>query len=74
MNELTLTTNGTLLSSYAKQLKDSIKQYKLGGKYDLVKKELFEFAIIKKYFPKNLSEKLLEKLFPQNVNLHYLKL
>ena len=44
------------LFSFAKQLKDSIKQYKGCGRNDLAEVEEFELSLVEKYLPKQLSE------------------
>ena len=53
-----LTENESLgiLKSYAKRLKDSIYQYKKGGRNELAKKESFELLFLEKYLPEQLSE------------------
>ena len=45
-----------ILKSAAKQLKESVEQYKKGGRDDLAEKELFELSLIDKYLPEQLSE------------------
>ena len=45
-----------ILKSANKQLKESISQYKKGGREDLANKELFELSLLEKYLPKQLSE------------------
>tara|TARA_B100000945_G_C20240738_1_gene529829 strand:+ start:172 stop:612 length:441 start_codon:yes stop_codon:yes gene_type:complete len=45
-----------ILSKYAKQLKDSIQQFKNGNRLDLVEKEEAEFKIVAQFLPKQLSE------------------
>ena len=45
-----------ILQSSAKQLKDSIEQYKKGGRDDLAEIEVFELSLVEKYLPKQLSE------------------
>jgi len=45
-----------ILSKYAKQLKDSIEQFKNGNRLDLVEKEEAEFKIVAQFLPKQLSE------------------
>ena len=45
-----------VLQSSVKQLKDSIKQYEGGGRYDLAEIETFELKLIEKYLPEQLSE------------------
>jgi len=46
-----------LLSSLAKQRSDSIEQFKVGGRTDLVEKEEAELKIIQGFMPEQLSEK-----------------
>jgi uncharacterized protein YqeY len=45
-----------VLMKAAKQRKDSIEQFKEGGRDDLVQKEEAELAIINSYLPKMLTE------------------
>ena len=45
-----------ILKSAAKQLKESINQYKNGGREDLANKELFELSLIEKYLPEQMHE------------------
>ena len=45
-----------ILKSAAKQLKESVEQYKKGGRDDLAEKELFELSLLDKYLPEQLSE------------------
>ena len=45
-----------VMASAAKQLKDSIQQYKDGGRDDLVENETFELSIVERYLPKQMSE------------------
>ena len=45
-----------VMVSAAKQLKDSIQQYKDGGRHDLVENEAFELSIVEKYLPEQMSE------------------
>ncbi|MAS41185.1 MAG: glutamyl-tRNA amidotransferase [Porticoccaceae bacterium] len=52
-------TDGDILSVLAKMVKqrrDSIEQYKSGGRQDLADKEAAEIAIIEVYLPKQMSE------------------
>ena len=44
-----------VLSQQAKQRRDSIEQYRNGGREDLAEKEAQELAIIETYLPKQLS-------------------
>ena len=45
-----------VMASAAKQLKDSIQQYKDGGRDDLAANEAFELSIVEKYLPEKMSE------------------
>ena len=45
-----------VMASAAKQLKDSIQQYKDGGRYDLAENEAFELSIVERYLPEQMSE------------------
>lgn len=45
-----------LLSKEAKQRRDSIEQYRQGGREDLAEQEAQELAIIESYLPKQLSD------------------
>ena len=45
-----------VLSQQAKQRRDSIEQYRKGGREDLAEKEAQELAIIETYLPKQLSD------------------
>ena len=45
-----------VLAQQAKQRRDSIEQYRNGGREDLAQKEAQELAIIETYLPKQLSE------------------
>ena len=45
-----------IIKSSTKQLKDSIKQYKIGGRDDLVLSEEFELSVLQKYLPKQINE------------------
>ncbi|MCK5027358.1 MAG: GatB/YqeY domain-containing protein [Candidatus Pacebacteria bacterium] len=46
----------------AKQRKDSIEQYRAGGRDDLVEQEKVELAIIKKYLPQMMARGEIKKL------------
>ena len=54
--ELTGDESLKILNSAAKQLKESVEQYKKGGRDDLAEKELFELSLLDKYLPKQLSQ------------------
>ena len=45
-----------VMASAAKQLKDSIQQYKDGGRDDLAENEAFELSIVERYLPQQMSE------------------
>ena len=45
-----------VMASSAKQLKDSIQQYKDGGRDDLAENEAFELSIVERYLPEKMSE------------------
>lgn len=51
-----------ILSTLAKQRKESIEQFKKGGRDDLVKQEEAELALLEVYLPKQMSEKELEEI------------
>ena len=53
--ELTGDESLKILNSAAKQLKESVEQYKKGGRDDLAEKELFELSLLDKYLPEQLS-------------------
>jgi hypothetical protein len=58
-----------VLSSLAKQRRDSIAQYQKGGRDDLVQKEQAELEIIQRYLPQQLDqagiEKVLDEIFAE---------
>ena len=56
-----------ILQSSAKQLKDSILQYKKGGRDDLAKVEAFELKLVEKYLPEQLSENDLRSLIRKTI-------
>ena len=45
-----------ILKTAAKQLKESLDQYRKGGRVDLAEKEAFELTLLEKYLPEQLSE------------------
>lgn len=45
----------SVIKKQAKQRKDSIEQFKAGGRDDLVKKETAELGILEQYLPKEMS-------------------
>lgn len=54
-----------LLTSAAKKRKESIEQFRLGGRNDLADKEEKELEIIQSYLPKQLSEEELKSVIKQ---------
>ncbi len=51
-----------VITKIAKQRKDSIEQFKKGGREDLVKEEESELAILETYLPKMMSKSEVEKI------------
>jgi len=51
-----------VLSSAAKRRRDSIEQFRKGGREDLVTREEFELEVINSYLPKQLSEEELRQM------------
>ncbi len=51
-----------VVQKLAKQRKDSIEQYRAGGRDDLVEQEKVELAIIKKYLPQMMARNDIKKL------------
>ncbi len=49
-----------VLSSIVKQRKDSIEQFRKGGRVDLVEKEEKELAVVQFFMPEQLSEEEIE--------------
>lgn len=56
-----------VLSSAAKKRRDSIEQFRNGGREDLVKQETSELKIIKNYLPEQLSEDKLRELAAESI-------
>ena len=56
-----------ILQSSAKQLKESITQYKNGGRDDLAEVEIYELELIKKYLPKQLSQDDIRKIVQKTI-------
>ena len=54
--ELTGDESLKILKSATKQLKESVEQYKKGGRDDLADKELFELSLLDKYLPEQISQ------------------
>ncbi|MBK3333218.1 GatB/YqeY domain-containing protein [Persephonella atlantica] len=51
-----------VLQRYAKQRKESIKQYREAGREDLAQKEEKELQIVQEFLPQPLSEEEIEKI------------
>jgi len=59
--ELTETESLKIMQTAGKQLKESIRQYKEGGRDDLVEIEEFELSILERFLPRQMSaEKITE--------------
>lgn len=65
----TLDDTGILavISTLVKQHKDSIEQFRKGGRDDLVHKELRELDVLQQYMPQQLSEDELEKIVVDSI-------
>ena len=59
-DELASDTEMKLLTKAAKQRKESAELYQKEGRQDLAEKELFEYGIISRYLPKQLSDEELK--------------
>jgi len=57
-----------LLSSLAKQRKESIAEFRKGGRTDLAEKEEAELRIIQEYLPKELSSEELDRLIQETIS------
>ena len=66
-NEIKPEEEAKLLMKLATQRKDSIEQYKQGGRQDLVEKEEKELAIISEYLPKEPTEEEITKLVKDTI-------
>ena len=56
-----------ILKSAAKQLRESVEQYKKGGRDDLAEKELFELSLLDKYLPEKLSEDKIREIVKETI-------
>lgn len=56
-----------VLQKEVKQHNDSIEQFKLGNRLELVEKETKELEIIKKYLPEQMSEEEIKKLVTEAI-------
>ena len=66
-NEIKPEEEAKLLMKLATQHKDSIEQYKKGGRQDLAEKEEKELAIISEYIPKEPTEEEITKLVKETI-------
>jgi uncharacterized protein YqeY len=57
----------SVIGKQVKQRKESIEQFKSGGRSDLVEKETKELEILKKYLPEQLSEEEIQKLVDEKI-------
>jgi len=57
----------TVLASMAKQRRESIEQFSLGGREELAEKERQELAVLQAYMPAQLSPDEIEKLIVQAI-------
>jgi uncharacterized protein len=55
----------TIIKKQVKQREESIKQFGLGGRADLVEKEKAELEVLKGYLPQDLSEETLSGLIEE---------
>ena len=56
-----------VLQKQVKQRRDSVEQFKLGGRDDLVEKEAKEIEMLEKYLPAQMSEDDVQKLVEEAV-------
>ena len=66
-NPLTKEDTLKILKSAAKQLRESVEQYKKGGRDDLAEKELFELSLLDKYLPEQLSEDEIREIVKETI-------
>jgi len=57
-----------VISKYAKQLRDSITQFKAGNRLDLVKKEQQELKIVEEFLPQQLSKEKIDEIAKNVIN------
>lgn len=56
-----------VISSYAKQRRQSIDSYRQGGRDDLVDKEQKELSVVERYLPAQLDEDALQALVDRSI-------
>ncbi len=57
----------SVISRQVKQRKESIEQFKSGGRKDLVEKETKELKILENYLPQQISEEEIQKLVDEKI-------
>lgn len=57
----------TVMQKQAKQRRDSIEQFKLGGRDELVAKETKELELLESYLPQQMSEEEIKQLVDEAV-------
>ena len=57
-----------VIQKQAKQRRDSIEQYKAGGRDDLAAKEQAELEVLEKYLPEQMSEEEITKLVEEAIS------
>ncbi len=57
-----------IIQRYAKQRKESIKQYREAGREDLAEKEEKELKIVQEFLPEQLSEEEIEKIVDEVIS------
>ena len=57
-----------IISKYAKQLRDSINQFKAGNRLDLVEKEEQELKIVEEFLPQQLSNEEIDEIAKNVIN------
>ncbi len=57
-----------IISNQIKQRKDSIEQYRKGGREDLAQKEEQELKLLQEYMPQQLSREELEEMVKQTID------
>jgi len=56
-----------VLQKYAKQRKESIRQYREAGREDLASKEEFELGVVQEFLPQPISEEELKQIVEQAI-------
>lgn len=54
-----------IITKLVKERRDSVEQYKAGGREDLANKEAFEIEVLSVYLPKQLSDSEIEAIVDQ---------